>query len=172
MALPYQNATSGQRAMEDVQKILRGFGCTRFATGEDFETGDVFIQFEHRGRPVSLKASSRGYAAAWLKENPWNHRRKGTKAQHEAKALKIGGIAVYSILRDWVKGQVTAIEIGILSFESAFLSHIMLPNGRRVIEEVEARGLLPAPDDENGETQCKGLTSRKAKSDAERSGQP
>ena len=148
MALPYQNATSGHRAMEEVQKILRGFGCTKFATGEDFETGEVFIQFEHRGRPVSLKASAKGYAAAWLKENEWNTRRRCTKTQHEAKALEIGAIAVYSVLRDWVKGQVTAIEIGILSFESAFLSHIMLPNGKRVIEELQDKKMLPGPSDD------------------------
>lgn len=147
MTLPYQNATSGQRAMEEVQKILRGFGCNRFATGEDFETSEIFIQFEHRGRPVSLKASARGYAAAWLKENPWNTRRKGSRQRHEQKALEIGSIAVYSVLRDWVKGQVTAIEIGILSFESAFLSHIMLPSGMRVIDEIEAKGMLPGPKD-------------------------
>jgi len=150
MALPYSTATSGQNAIQDIQKILRGFGCTKFATGEDFETGEVFIQFEHRGRPVTLKASAKGYAAAWLRENPWNSRRKCNRAQHESKALQIGSVAVYSVLRDWVKGQVTAIEIGILSFESAFLSHIMLPSGKRVIEEIEARGMLPAPTDQEG----------------------
>lgn len=34
---------------------------------------------------------------------------------------------------------------GILSFESAFLSHIMLPNGSSVIEHMKAEKLLPAP---------------------------
>lgn len=150
MTLPYSNATSGQNALKDIQSILRGFGCTKFATGEDFETGDVFIQFERHGRPVMLKACAKGYATAWLKENPWSPRRKASRSQHEARALEIGGIAVYSILRDWVKGQVTAIEIGVLTFESAFLSHIMLPSGKRVIEEVEARGMLPAPGHDDG----------------------
>jgi hypothetical protein len=28
------------------------------------------VQFEYRGREVSVKASIRGYAAAWLKEHP------------------------------------------------------------------------------------------------------
>lgn len=152
MSLPYENASSGDRAIQDIQKTLRAFGCTRFATGTDYETGEIFVQFDHHGRAVQLKASARGYAAAWLKHNPWNHRRKGTRAEYEAKALEIGGIAVYSVLRDWVKGQVTAIEIGILSFESAFLSHIMLPNGQRVIDEIQARGMLPPPaagDDKN-----------------------
>ena len=145
MSLPYSSATSGQNAINDIQKILKAYGCSKFGTGNDWERGSLFIQFEHQGRMIQLEASARGYAAAWLKENPWNHRRKGTRADHEAKALEIGNVAVYSILRDWIKGQVTAIEIGIMTFESAFLSHIMLPSGKRVIEEVQAKGMLPAP---------------------------
>ncbi|MBV2125774.1 MAG: hypothetical protein KUF75_11525 [Candidatus Thiodiazotropha sp. (ex Ctena orbiculata)] len=147
MTLPYSNATSGQRAMDDIQKILRSFGCNKFATGTDFDTGEIFVQFEHRGRMINLKASAKGYAGAWLRENPWNPRRKSNKQAHEAKALEIGGIAVYSVLRDWVKGQVTAIEIGILDFDSAFLSHIMLPSGKRVIEELQDKKMLPNPSD-------------------------
>ncbi len=145
MTLPYSTATSGVRALEEIQKILRGFGCSKFGTGTDWDTGEVFIQFEHQGRMINLKASSKGYAAAWLRENPWTHRRHCTKVQHEQKALDIGGIAVYSILRDWVKGQVTAIEVGIMTFEAAFLSYIMLPSGKSVIEEVQATKMLPPP---------------------------
>lgn len=146
MSLPYENATSGNNAIQEIQKLLRGFGCAKFGTGEDFETGELFVQFEHRGRMVMLKASARGYAAAWLKAHPYSTRVKGSRADHEAKALRIGGVAVYSILRDWVKGQVAAIEIGMMSFEAAFLSHILLPSGMRVIEHVEAQKLLPAPE--------------------------
>lgn len=146
MALPYENATSGNRAIEDIQKMLRSFGCTKFATGEDFETGELFVQFEHRGRMVQLKASATGYAAAWLREHPHGPRTKATRAEHEAKALRIGGVAVYSILRDWVKGQITAIEIGMLSFDAAFLAHLMLPSGLSVIEHVERQKLLGAPE--------------------------
>lgn len=147
MTLPYSSATSGQNAIADIQKMLRQFGCTKFATGEDFDTGELFVQFEHRGRMVNLKANSKGYAAAWLTENPWTHRRKGNKQEHEAKALQIGSVAVCSILRDWVKGQVTAIEIGMLTFEGAFLSHMMLPSGISVIEHIEQENLLPALKD-------------------------
>lgn len=145
MGLPYENATSGNNALNDIQKMLRAFGCTKFATGEDFETGELHVQFEHRGRRVELKASARGYAAAWLKEHPYGPRSKGTRQEYDAKALKIGGIAVYSILRDWVKGQITAIEIGMLTFDAAFLPHLLLDNGLTVIEHVQHTKLLPAP---------------------------
>lgn len=147
MSLPYENATSGNNAINEIQKMLRGFGCTKFGTGEDFETGELYVQFEHRDRRVNLKASARGYAAAWLREHPYNPpRTRCTRAEHEAKALHIGGIAVYSILRDWVKGQVTAIEIGMMSFEAAFLSHILLPSGLSVIEHITNQKLLTAPE--------------------------
>lgn len=145
MALPYQNATSGNNAINEIQKMLRGFGCAKFGTGEDFETGELFVQFEYRGRMVMLKASAKGYASAWLREHPYGARTRGTREQHEAKAIKIGSVAVYSILRDWVKGQVTAIEVGMMSFESAFLPHILLPNGVSVIEHIQAQKLLQAP---------------------------
>lgn len=147
MPLPYENTTSGERAVQDMQKILRGFGCSKFGHMLDFDAGELLVQFEHRGRPVSVKASISGYASAWLKEHPYSTRMRGTKVQHEAKAKEIGSVAVYSILRDWIKGQITAVETGILSFEGAFLGQMMLPSGRTILEEVSAKNLLPAPKD-------------------------
>lgn len=142
MSLPYQNATSGDKALGDIQKILRGFGCSRFASGDDFDAGEVFVQFEHRGRRIHMVASAKGYAKAWLRENPWTSRRRSTKSQWEAEALRIGSIAVYSILRDWVKAQVTVIETGILSFEGAFLGHMVLPSGKTTTEYLVDQELL------------------------------
>lgn len=142
MKLPYESATSGEKAMTEIQKILRKFNCSKFATGTDFDTGEVFVQFGHKGQLINLKVNAKNYAAAWLKENPWSSRRKCTKQAHESKALEIGGLAIYSLLRDWIKGQVTMIEIGCLSFEAAFLSHIMLPNGNVVIEEIKEKKVL------------------------------
>ncbi|WP_213308301.1 hypothetical protein [Paraburkholderia sacchari] len=146
MPLPYENATSGKRAIDDMQKILIAFGCNKFGHMLDIAAGELLVQFEYRGRQISVKASANGYAQAWLKEHPHNYRMKASKAQHEAKAKQIGAIAVYSILRDWIKGQITAVETGILSFEGAFLGQIMLPNGMTVLEQVTDSKLLPAPE--------------------------
>jgi len=145
MPLPYANTSSGRNALVEIEKILREFGCSRFGAMNDYSTGELIIQFEYRGRMVDVRASAKGYAAAWLRENEWNTRRRGTRQQHEARALKIGQTAVYSICRDWIKAQLTAIETGMLTFDGAFLGHLMLPNGRRVLDEVQDRGLLPPP---------------------------
>lgn len=132
--------------MDDIQKMLRAFGCNKFATGEDFVTGELYVSFEHRGIPIVMTASAKNYAAAWLKPHPWTSRTRASKKAHESKALRIGSIAIYSILRDWIKGQLTAIEIGIFSFEAAFLSHVMLPSGNNVLQELRSQKMLPAPE--------------------------
>lgn len=148
MSLPYENSTSGQNAINDMQKVLQRFGCSSFGHMMDYEHGELLVQFKYRDRNVSVKASIHGYAAAWLKEHPYSYRSRGTKIEHERKAKEIGGIAVYSILRDWIKGQITAVETGILTFEGAFLGQILLPSGQTVLEAAKSQNLLPAPADE------------------------
>lgn len=134
--LPYADSSAGQSsAMADIQKHLKTFECDRFAFGED-NTGEVFVQFSHRGRAIEIKASARGYAAAWLKARPYTLRMKLTLSQYEAKALAQGNVAVWSILRDWIKSQLTAVECGLMTFDGAFLSHMLLPDGRRVLDHV------------------------------------
>lgn len=135
-SLPYESATSGDKALGDMQKILRAFGCQKFGSMTDDAEGTLLVQFEYRGRQVSAKASTKGYAAAWLRAHPYTSRMRKTSVEHQREAMQIAGVAVYSILRDWIKGQIMAIETGVLSFEGAFLGQILLGNGRTVLEHV------------------------------------
>lgn len=147
MTLPYENSTSGRLAIEEMRKILQRFGCSSFGIMDDFSAGEVIAQFEHRGRKIILRVSTKGYAAAWLRQHPYTHRTRSSKAEHEKKALTIASMAVYSILRDWIKAQITAVEIGMLSFEGAFLGQIMLPSGQTVLDVVGEKMLgLSAPE--------------------------
>lgn len=141
--LPYSNTTAGDKAMAEIQRILQQFGCNRFGTMTDWEAGELIVQFQWRGVQVSFPASFKGYAAAWLKENPWNNRKQATREEWEAKALDIGSVAVYSILRDWIKAQVVAVETGLVSFEEVFMAHVILPNGKRLIEQAKESKLMP-----------------------------
>lgn len=148
MSLPYENSTAGEKALGDMQKILRGFGCNRFGSMMDDDAQEILVQFSHRGRDVSVRASIKGYAAAWLKEHPYNPgRHRCSRVEHERKAMNIASVAVYSILRDWIKGQVTAIETGILSFEGAFLGQILLPNGQTILEVAHEKKMLAGPQE-------------------------
>jgi hypothetical protein len=53
---------------------------------------------------------------------------------------------VNSVLRDWSKGQVTAVECGILSFEAVFLPYMLTADGRPLVERIGETELLPKPE--------------------------
>jgi len=143
VTLPYENAVAGDRALQEIQKVLQAFGCQSFGTMTDNERGCMVVAFKWRNRQVHLEASWRGYAQAWLKEHPWSSNRT-TLTKHEARALEQAKKSVCSVLRDWVKGQTTAIECGVLSFEAAFMPHMVLSDGRRVLDAAQSAGFIPA----------------------------
>ncbi len=144
MSLPYSTASSGTNAFVEIEKILNRFGCSKFGRMTDFETQTTILQFEHNGRRAEIRASASGYAAAWIKENPYSHKMRHTRDQHKELALEKGMKAVPSILRDWIKGQITAVETGLLTFEDVFMPHMLLPNGQRFIDAAK-HTLLEAP---------------------------
>jgi len=143
--IPYANATSGTAAREEIIRILRRFGCESVGFMDDFAEKSVLLAFTHRGRPVQLRASAKGWAQMYLKEHPWSSRMRVTQRQHEERAIAQGLIAVNSILRDWVKGQITAVECGMLSFEAIFLPYMLAADGRPLLEKLRDEKLLPAP---------------------------
>lgn len=135
--VPYQTSTSGEKALQELQRALAKFGCQSFGTMVDVEEGCTIVQFKWRGRVVMLKASWRGYAAVLLSD-------KVTRSYSKDAAFAQARISVCSVLRDWVKGQVTAVECGVMSFDEVFLPHMLLSNGKRVIEHAQLEKLLPA----------------------------
>jgi hypothetical protein len=147
MGIPYQNATSGNRAREEVIKVLRRFGCEKIGFMDDHAKHEVTLYFEHRGRPARLQASAKGWAQMWLKANPLSYRSRKSSQEHQQEALQQGHLAVSSILRDWIKGQVTAIETGILSFEAVFMPFMLTADGRPLIDRLRETDLLPAPEE-------------------------
>lgn len=145
--VPYENATSDMKAREEISKILRRFGCQSIGFMDNLEHHEVLLAFTHRGRAVQLRASAKGWAALYLKENPYSYRRTLSKTDYEQAAVRQGHIAVNSILRDWIKGQVTAVETGILSFEAVFMPHMLTSDGRTLLERLPETNLLPKPED-------------------------
>lgn len=143
MSLPYEQAISGRRALDEVQKVLGRFGATRFGVMTDTEKREVIVQFTYRNRDILVRASVAGYAAALLKRSPYSGRMRKSREQYEREAVQQAEISVCSVLRDWIKGQITAIEVGALSFEGAFLGSILLSNGKTVLDTIEAQKLLP-----------------------------
>lgn len=143
VSVPYANATTGAAARDDITRMLRRFGCTNVGFMDNFDEHSVLLAFIHRGRNVQLRASAKGWAAMYLQSNPWTSRKRVSRSVYEAQALEQGSVAINSILRDWVKGSITAVECGILSFGAVFMPFTLDSQGRSMIEYVEQQGLLP-----------------------------
>jgi hypothetical protein len=144
MSTPYENAASGVAARDEITKLRRRFGCKSIGFLDEYEKHEVLLVFEHRSRKMQLRASAKGWAALYLKEHPYNYRHKGGEQQHRDKALAQGHVAINSILRDWVKGQIMAVECGMLSFNDVFLPFMLTHDGRTVFERADQLGLLSA----------------------------
>lgn len=142
VTVPYASAKSDGKARDEISKILQRFGCEHVGFADNFAKHEVILAFQHRGRPVQLKASARGWAAMFLRAKPWTSRARCNRMTYEGRALEQGLVAVNSMLRDWVKGQVTAVECGMLSFEAVFMPHMLTPDGRSVLECVQSSQLL------------------------------
>lgn len=145
-SVPYANATSGSAARDEIIKILKRFGCSSIGFMDNFDQHSVLLYFEHRGNQVRLEASAKGWAAMYLRENPWTPQRRSSRADYERAALDKGVVAINSVLRDWVKGQVTAVECGVMSFTAVFFAHMIAADGRPLLAHVAEAKLLPAPE--------------------------
>jgi hypothetical protein len=142
MNLPYQHASSGRRALEDIRKILRNFGVEQVADAEDYRTHQLVISFAHRGNRVKVTASADGWAEAYMRQNPYSSRMKRSQEAYREQCLERGKIAICSMLRDWIKGQVTAVETGLFSFEEAFMGQLVLGNGETVADHMRSQKLI------------------------------
>jgi hypothetical protein len=145
-SLPYENATSGDRALAEMQRVLQNFGCESFGSMMDWASNKLIVQFRHHGRQVHIEASIQGYAVAWLRVHPWTSRMRATREAHEREAMRVASLACYSMLRDWLKGQIAAIETGLLSFDGAFLGQLMLPSGMTMLQHAQTAKMLPSGD--------------------------
>ena len=143
--VPYEKARKGDAVRGDIVRMLKQFGCESVGFMDDFYRHEVILAFRHRGRPVQLRASAKGWAELYLRTKPWRPNMRLSQEEYEQQALKQGLVAVNSILRDWVKGQITAVECGILSFEAVFMPYMITNDGRSLIERVQEANLLPPP---------------------------
>ena len=149
-ALPYATATTGARAKDEIERLLINLDCDDLVFAESRKLGAVVLQFSHRGRAVKMPANYKGWAALHLQRNPWTSRKHVRKDEYERRALEQGRKAVWSVIRDWLKGQLTAVECGIVPADHMFLPWMLTHDGKTIVAESPAvNNLLAAPTDDD-----------------------
>lgn len=151
MKLPYDSATAGQAREREIRETLRGVGASAVGFMVDDDADQIIVQFRLKGREITIPVRVGAYASAWLRENPHGPRHRSTSKQHAEKAHKIAENAAWAIMADWVKAQAAMMTVGFLDADTAFLAHVHMPDGRRVIDAIKDEGndpnlRLPPPE--------------------------
>ena len=145
MNIPYENASSGANAQEEIKKILRRLGCDCIGFMEDSLNKKLTVCFIHRGQKYEIACSASGWAAFFLEHNPHTTRHRRSRREYEEDALEQGFVAINSVLRDTVKSLVTMVEIEAVPMHYAFLPYLLTENGETVGSRIqELKGFLPA----------------------------
>jgi oligoribonuclease (3'-5' exoribonuclease) len=150
MPLPYASSVTGQAREREIRANLRSVGATAVGFMVDDDTDQIIAQFRLHGREITIPVRVGAYADAWLRENKRGPRSRITDSQHREKARKQAELAAWAILADWIKAQAAMMAAGFVDTDEAFLPHIHLPNGRRVVDAMTAKDSplrLPPPAD-------------------------
>lgn len=136
------------RSKEHIEAMLRRYGADSFAYGSDDETGLIVVGFRMHGRYVRFRVP-----VPKPNERRFTHTATGkvrTKPQVETayeQALRSLWRAIHIV----ITAKLESVELGIESFDAAFMSQIMLPSGATVGEFLEPqivaayeRGEMPA----------------------------
>ena len=138
MKLPYATSTAGQGREKEIRDTLRGVGATAVGFMVDDDRDQIIAQFRLHGREITIPIPVGAYERAWLLENPRSPRSRSSEKEHRAKARQQAERAAWAILADWIKAQAAMLIAGFMDADTAFLSHVHLPDGRRVGDAISS----------------------------------
>jgi len=98
-----------------------GSAAIRWASWTNSRSSACCWHSSDRASGCSSGLPPAAWADLYLRENPWHNRRRCSEDEWRDKALQQGMVAVNSILRDWVKGQIMVVETGLTEFRHVFL---------------------------------------------------
>lgn len=137
MSLPYSDSEANPlQAQARIRKMLLKFGVSRLRFDEDIEKGEIKVEFIYKEFPVSLPVNIHRLAERYLEDDPWTPRRRSSRSEWATKKKEVAQNAAFSLLEDFLKGLLMAVELGVFSFEEIFLSYFRDAQGRRLGEVI------------------------------------
>lgn len=136
-----------ERSRAEIERILTRYGADKFMVGSD--QSKAMLAFQVKGKMIqfTLPLPDRQAKEFWFTPSRKNKR-------HESDAYRAWEQACRSrwrALRLCIQAKLEAVACGITSFESEFLAHFVMPDGRTVgshiipqIEQVAKDGRMPS----------------------------
>jgi len=150
-----ETTVSPEKSKAEIEGLLRRYGADSFVSGWDQAQGRELVQFRCHDRFIRFVLVMPQKDEKRFTRRP--HRRYSYQDRTETQAIAAWE---QEIRRRWralalvIKAKLEAVQTGITTFESEFLPHIVMPDGKTVGEHVapaiaaayssgKVRGLLP-----------------------------
>ena len=123
------------RSKAEIERLLERYGADRFMSG--WGDGQAFLGFRCRDRMVKFVLPLPDRDDDEFRTTPTGRSRRGSRGENQAQKAH-----EQEVRRRWralalvIKAKLEAVETGITTFESEFLAHIVMPDGRTVGEHV------------------------------------
>lgn len=126
-----------ERSQAEIQQTLRRYGATGFVFAQDDERHQAMIQFRAQGRMVKLVLPLPDPDDEAFRLTPQRRTPRSPQKRREAYEQEVR--RRWRSLALFVKATLEAVEAGIITFDRAFLAHLMLPDGRTVAQHLQPR---------------------------------
>lgn len=119
-----------QQSRQEIERVLHRYGATGFAYGS--QTGRAMVMFETKDRRIR-------FILPLVPPPDLNQAEAGQFERSRWRGLLLS-----------IKAKLEAVESGIETFDEAFLSHVVMPNGKTLaehmipyLEDGYSRGKMP-----------------------------
>lgn len=136
-----------ERSRAEIERILTRYGADKFMVGSDSKQAVLAFQVKGKMIQFTLPLPDRGDKRFWF-----TPARKNKRTDRDAYlAWEQACRSRWRALRLCIQAKLEAVACGITSFESEFLAHFVMPDGRTVgnhiipqIERVALEGKMPS----------------------------
>jgi hypothetical protein len=129
MRYAQHTSVSSEKSKAEIERLLTRYGATSFASG--WQNDQAVIQFHMQDRRIKFVLPLPSQSLT-----EFTHNRRGKVLPYD-KMYKLWEQATrqrWRALALVVKAKLEAVEAHIASFESEFMAHIVLPDGKTVAE--------------------------------------
>ena len=139
-----KTSVAPEKSRAEIETLLRRYGADQFVSGWD--TGRALIGFRAAGRHVRFELLMPDRKAAEFQSKRRQHRRSFFNPRTQQREYTVVGASgdryEAEVRRRWralalvIKAKLEAVSTGITTFESEFMAHIVMPDGRTIGQHV------------------------------------
>lgn len=143
MAYAEKTSVTVDRSRAEIESLLRRYGADQFVSGWEFSR--ALIGFRAHSKQVRFELTLPDPKDAIFQPKRKIHRRWNGRAGRSVVVGASGDRYEAEVRRRWralalvVKAKLEAVATGITTFETEFMAHIVMPDGRTVGEHVVPR---------------------------------